>query len=130
MVMDRGDLVLRSWLRGRNVPGSKPDSTEDSPSMWARCTLNHTLWIKRPPSDVVRKLGETGTISDVDRVLKKTRICRRKFPAITYLLSPLANDLSSVDFLQQAWQRTVMPSCCFECVATVAGSYATHLETE
>ncbi|GBN18088.1 hypothetical protein AVEN_182766-1 [Araneus ventricosus] len=27
----RGGLVARSWLWGRRVPGSKPDSTEDPP---------------------------------------------------------------------------------------------------
>ncbi|GBN40809.1 hypothetical protein AVEN_16221-1, partial [Araneus ventricosus] len=29
----RGSLVVRSRLRGRRAPGSKPDSTEDPPCM-------------------------------------------------------------------------------------------------
>ncbi|GBM89339.1 hypothetical protein AVEN_175783-1 [Araneus ventricosus] len=35
-----GDLVVRSRLRGRRAPGSKPYSTEDRPCMRACCTLN------------------------------------------------------------------------------------------
>ncbi|GBM36974.1 hypothetical protein AVEN_161709-1, partial [Araneus ventricosus] len=37
---------------------SKPDSSEDPPSMWARCMLNHTCRVKRPPAGVVRNFGK------------------------------------------------------------------------
>ncbi|GBL92985.1 hypothetical protein AVEN_54624-1 [Araneus ventricosus] len=36
----RCGLVVKSRLR--RVPGSKLDSTEDPPCVWACCTLNHT----------------------------------------------------------------------------------------
>ncbi|GBM64403.1 hypothetical protein AVEN_135127-1 [Araneus ventricosus] len=39
----RGGLVVKYRLRGRRAPGSKPDSTEDSPC-GACCTPNHTYW--------------------------------------------------------------------------------------
>ncbi|GBM65392.1 hypothetical protein AVEN_232322-1 [Araneus ventricosus] len=42
----------------RRVLGSKPDSTEDLPCMWACCTLNHTYGVNRPTAGVVRKFGE------------------------------------------------------------------------
>ncbi|GBO07964.1 hypothetical protein AVEN_61328-1 [Araneus ventricosus] len=45
-------LVVKSRLCRRSVPGSKPDSTEDSPSMWICFPLNQTLWVKRPPAGV------------------------------------------------------------------------------
>ncbi|GBL89048.1 hypothetical protein AVEN_255191-1 [Araneus ventricosus] len=35
-----GGLVVSSRLRGRRVPGSKPDSTEEPPCKWVWCTLN------------------------------------------------------------------------------------------
>ncbi|GBL81108.1 hypothetical protein AVEN_83173-1 [Araneus ventricosus] len=54
----RGGLVVRSQLRGRRVPESKPGSTKDPTSMWACCMLNHTQGSKRPPAGVVRKSGE------------------------------------------------------------------------
>ncbi|GBO27472.1 hypothetical protein AVEN_256380-1, partial [Araneus ventricosus] len=37
-----GGLVARTRLPGRTTPGSKPGSSEDTPSMWACCTLNQT----------------------------------------------------------------------------------------
>ncbi|GBN15628.1 hypothetical protein AVEN_51242-1 [Araneus ventricosus] len=40
----RSGLVVKSRLWGRRVPGSKLDSTEDPPCIWACCTLNLTLW--------------------------------------------------------------------------------------
>ncbi|GBN91544.1 hypothetical protein AVEN_161668-1, partial [Araneus ventricosus] len=53
-----GDLVVRFRLSGRRVLGSKADSNEDPPCMWAYCTLNYTKGAKRPPSGVVRNLDE------------------------------------------------------------------------
>ncbi|GBN01222.1 hypothetical protein AVEN_254361-1 [Araneus ventricosus] len=44
--------VFSSGLR------SKPDSSEDHLCMWTCCTLPHTQWAKRPPSDVVSNFGE------------------------------------------------------------------------
>ncbi|GBO13886.1 hypothetical protein AVEN_207571-1 [Araneus ventricosus] len=29
---------------GQRIPGLKPDSTENTPFMWACCALNHTQW--------------------------------------------------------------------------------------
>ncbi|GBO08027.1 hypothetical protein AVEN_15728-1 [Araneus ventricosus] len=49
-------LVVKSRLCRRSVPGSKPDSTEDSPSMWICFPLNQTLWVKRPPAGVFQNL--------------------------------------------------------------------------
>ncbi|GBM58119.1 hypothetical protein AVEN_164299-1 [Araneus ventricosus] len=37
-----GGLIVRSLFRGRRLPGSNPDSTEDPPYMKACCTLNQT----------------------------------------------------------------------------------------
>ncbi|GBN75778.1 hypothetical protein AVEN_186424-1 [Araneus ventricosus] len=37
-----GDLAVRSRLGGWRIPGSRTESTEDPPCMWACCTLNHT----------------------------------------------------------------------------------------
>ncbi|GBM83949.1 hypothetical protein AVEN_100086-1, partial [Araneus ventricosus] len=54
--LGRGGLVVRS--RSPRVPGSKPDSTEDTPCMWARYTLNYMLEIKRPHAGVARKFGK------------------------------------------------------------------------
>ncbi|GBM75711.1 hypothetical protein AVEN_36105-1 [Araneus ventricosus] len=54
-LMGGGILVVRSRLRGRRVPGSKPDSTEDPSFMWAWCTLNRTSWLKHPPTGVVSR---------------------------------------------------------------------------
>ncbi|GBM57579.1 hypothetical protein AVEN_85446-1 [Araneus ventricosus] len=44
---NHGVLVVRSRFRGRRVPGSKPDSTEDPSCMWACCVINHTQGVKR-----------------------------------------------------------------------------------
>ncbi|GBM29059.1 hypothetical protein AVEN_209566-1 [Araneus ventricosus] len=51
-------ILVTSRLWGLRVPGSKPDSTEDPPCMWACCTPNHTWGTKRPPAGVMRKFGE------------------------------------------------------------------------
>ncbi|GBM56528.1 hypothetical protein AVEN_140597-1 [Araneus ventricosus] len=51
----RGGLAIRSRSRGRRVPGSKPDSPEDTP-----CMGPAARYMKRPPAGVVRKLGERG----------------------------------------------------------------------
>ncbi|GBO00342.1 hypothetical protein AVEN_41416-1 [Araneus ventricosus] len=39
-VVLRGVLVVRSWLRGQRVPGSKPDSIQELPCKRVRCTIN------------------------------------------------------------------------------------------
>ncbi|GBN49238.1 hypothetical protein AVEN_216372-1 [Araneus ventricosus] len=52
-----GGLVVRSRLWGRRVPGSKPDSTEDSPCMGPVHAESYVV-AKRPPVGVVRKFGE------------------------------------------------------------------------
>ncbi|GBN47791.1 hypothetical protein AVEN_272754-1 [Araneus ventricosus] len=46
---------VRSRIRSQRAPGLKPDSTEDSPCLWAWCTL-HLTWIEPPPSGVARML--------------------------------------------------------------------------
>ncbi|GBN26881.1 hypothetical protein AVEN_62795-1 [Araneus ventricosus] len=55
--MNRGGLVVRSRIRGRRVPGSKPDSTEGPLCVWACFVLNNTPWVKRLPACEVRKFG-------------------------------------------------------------------------
>ncbi|GBN78922.1 hypothetical protein AVEN_176329-1 [Araneus ventricosus] len=40
----RGNLVVRSWIRGQRDSGSKPDSTEDTPCKRARCTPRGLFW--------------------------------------------------------------------------------------
>ncbi|GBO16440.1 hypothetical protein AVEN_64992-1 [Araneus ventricosus] len=52
----RGGLVVRPLPWGRQTPGSKPDSTEDPPRMWAARTPNPTSWAN--PTTVARKLRE------------------------------------------------------------------------
>ncbi|GBN52812.1 hypothetical protein AVEN_224885-1 [Araneus ventricosus] len=42
-------LVGRSHFLGLESSGSKPDSTEDPPNIWACCTLNHPAVTKRLP---------------------------------------------------------------------------------
>ncbi|GBN81855.1 hypothetical protein AVEN_32179-1 [Araneus ventricosus] len=69
LLRDRGGLVVKYHLWGRRAPGSKPDSTEEPPCMWARCTPNHTQWAKRPHADVEWKLREVGTSSGVVLVI-------------------------------------------------------------
>ncbi|GBM99875.1 hypothetical protein AVEN_174556-1 [Araneus ventricosus] len=54
-------LSSRFRLRGRKVPGSKPDSTEDPPCM-VSCTLNHTWEVNCPPALVVQKFKEESAI--------------------------------------------------------------------
>ncbi|GBL74466.1 hypothetical protein AVEN_166368-1, partial [Araneus ventricosus] len=54
---------------GRRVPSSKPDSTKDSPCIWAGCTLNHTQEAKRPPVGVMLKFGEGSDSSGVVLVI-------------------------------------------------------------
>ncbi|GBN91168.1 hypothetical protein AVEN_3515-1, partial [Araneus ventricosus] len=56
----RNGQAVRSRLWSRRSPGSKPDSTEDMPCLWARCTLNLS-WVKFPLAEVVRKFGEAGS---------------------------------------------------------------------
>ncbi|GBL86385.1 hypothetical protein AVEN_164555-1 [Araneus ventricosus] len=55
-------LLLRSTGKvsalGRKFPGSKPNSTENPPCMWACCMLNHKQRTTRPPAGVVRNLGQ------------------------------------------------------------------------
>ncbi|GBL96376.1 hypothetical protein AVEN_43698-1 [Araneus ventricosus] len=53
----RGGLVVRSRPRGRRVPGSKSDSSEDPPLMGS---LHGKLYVvaKCRPVGVVRKFGE------------------------------------------------------------------------
>ncbi|GBL98709.1 hypothetical protein AVEN_8613-1 [Araneus ventricosus] len=59
--LGRGGLVVRSRLRSRRASGSKSDSTEDPPCMWACCTPNPTPWIKRPLNGVVPVQGSSST---------------------------------------------------------------------
>ncbi|GBM84579.1 hypothetical protein AVEN_187989-1 [Araneus ventricosus] len=54
----------KALASGRRAPGSKPDSTEEPPRMWACYTPNHTQGCKPPPSGVVQKLGE-GVLAQV-----------------------------------------------------------------
>ncbi|GBM64437.1 hypothetical protein AVEN_96963-1 [Araneus ventricosus] len=56
---------IRSQFRDWRAPGSKPDSIEDSPYMWACCTLNHTQGAKCPPVGVVRKFRKVAYSSGV-----------------------------------------------------------------
>ncbi|GBN87527.1 hypothetical protein AVEN_201501-1 [Araneus ventricosus] len=65
----RGGIVVRSWLRGRSAPGSKPYSDEDTPCMWACCTLNDTYGSKRSLVGVVWKFGVGGFSSGVVPVI-------------------------------------------------------------
>ncbi|GBO45281.1 hypothetical protein AVEN_62946-1 [Araneus ventricosus] len=39
----QGGLVVKCRLWGRRAPGSKPESIDDAPSMWARSKLNLTV---------------------------------------------------------------------------------------
>ncbi|GBN71495.1 hypothetical protein AVEN_33692-1 [Araneus ventricosus] len=59
------DLAVRSSPRGEEVPGSKPDSTEDPPCKQFWGTLNLKSWVKILPAGVVRKFGEGGASSGV-----------------------------------------------------------------
>ncbi|GBM95146.1 hypothetical protein AVEN_168495-1 [Araneus ventricosus] len=54
----RDGLVVRFWLQGPRVPGSRPHSTEDQPCMLARCTLIHIPRVKHPPAGVVWNFRE------------------------------------------------------------------------
>ncbi|GBN97975.1 hypothetical protein AVEN_253961-1 [Araneus ventricosus] len=58
MLRDRGGLSGRARLRGRSVPGSKPDSTEDPPCIGPVEREIIRREGRRPPSGVVRKFGE------------------------------------------------------------------------
>ncbi|GBM85466.1 hypothetical protein AVEN_215277-1 [Araneus ventricosus] len=49
-------VSLRYWLWGRKVPGSKPDSTEDTP-LWGMLHVKSYVVAKHPPVGVVRKVG-------------------------------------------------------------------------
>ncbi|GBO40159.1 hypothetical protein AVEN_157304-1 [Araneus ventricosus] len=62
---DHGCLGVMPRLRNRRVPGSKPNSTEDSPYMWAWFMLNLTSGVKRPPAGVVWKFREGDVNSGV-----------------------------------------------------------------
>ncbi|GBM23697.1 hypothetical protein AVEN_257614-1 [Araneus ventricosus] len=53
----RGDLVVRSRLWSRRVPGSKPDSTED-PSCMGLLHAKSYIVAKRPPVGMAWKFGE------------------------------------------------------------------------
>ncbi|GBO22274.1 hypothetical protein AVEN_82230-1, partial [Araneus ventricosus] len=57
-IRGRSGLVVRP--RARRVQGSKPDSTEDPPSLGACYMLNNTWWWgeKHPPTGVLRKIEE------------------------------------------------------------------------
>ncbi|GBN37822.1 hypothetical protein AVEN_228008-1 [Araneus ventricosus] len=59
-LVGRGGLLVRSRFRGRKVPGSTPDSTENSLRIWCCCTLNLTWWIKSPPVCVEQNLEDWG----------------------------------------------------------------------
>ncbi|GBN48991.1 hypothetical protein AVEN_173216-1 [Araneus ventricosus] len=59
---ERGVLVVRSRLRSRRVPGSKPDFTGDPPCLWTQCKLN-MAWFKCPLAGEVRKFGEADASS-------------------------------------------------------------------
>ncbi|GBL96729.1 hypothetical protein AVEN_17989-1, partial [Araneus ventricosus] len=59
----RSGLMVKPRLQGRSFPGSKPDSTEEQPSMWADACL--MSWAKSSPANVVQKLGEEGASSRV-----------------------------------------------------------------
>ncbi|GBM80952.1 hypothetical protein AVEN_275448-1 [Araneus ventricosus] len=52
-------VALAYWfdfgIGGWRVPGLKPDSAEDLPSMWAWCTLNSTSRVNCPLAGLVRK---------------------------------------------------------------------------
>ncbi|GBM26084.1 hypothetical protein AVEN_12845-1 [Araneus ventricosus] len=68
--------MVRSQLRSRRVLGTKSDSIEGPPCMWACCKLNHTQRVKRPPAGVMRKLGGgmsdqvSSTVSDLGSKLR------------------------------------------------------------
>ncbi|GBM69915.1 hypothetical protein AVEN_96430-1, partial [Araneus ventricosus] len=61
----RGGQVVMSLPQDRRIPGSKADSTEDSPCKRIWCKLDLTSCVKHPPAGVVRKLGEGSASSDV-----------------------------------------------------------------
>ncbi|GBO00929.1 Maltase-glucoamylase, intestinal [Araneus ventricosus] len=81
----QGGLVVRSRLRKRRVPCSKPDFTEEPSCLWAWCALN-LMWIKRSPPKEARKLGEEVKESGSERLSKLT-LCMESFQdngAISY----------------------------------------------
>ncbi|GBM17095.1 hypothetical protein AVEN_84788-1 [Araneus ventricosus] len=50
---------LKSRLQGWKVSGSKPNSPEDTPCMWAGLLhVKSNIGAKRPPADVLWKFGE------------------------------------------------------------------------
>ncbi|GBN47301.1 hypothetical protein AVEN_272130-1 [Araneus ventricosus] len=49
--------MVRTWLRGRRVPGSKPDSIEDPLSMGSLTWKSYAV-VKRPPVGATRKIIE------------------------------------------------------------------------
>ncbi|GBN37824.1 hypothetical protein AVEN_228009-1 [Araneus ventricosus] len=57
-------LARRRWpsgklrLSNRRTPGSKPESTEDPPSMWACCAPYDAVWVKRLPAASALKFVE------------------------------------------------------------------------
>ncbi|GBO16414.1 hypothetical protein AVEN_117026-1, partial [Araneus ventricosus] len=63
-----GGLMVGSQLRSRRATGSKPDSTENPPCMWAQGALNLTR-LKRPFAGVVQKFEEGGASSGVVLVI-------------------------------------------------------------
>ncbi|GBM62465.1 hypothetical protein AVEN_268755-1 [Araneus ventricosus] len=63
-----GTLVIRSGLRRRRTPCSKPFSTEDPPCLLHWCTL-YLMCVERPPAGVRRKFGEGRGSSCVDFVI-------------------------------------------------------------
>ncbi|GBM67784.1 hypothetical protein AVEN_84506-1, partial [Araneus ventricosus] len=73
-------LVIRSQFRDWRTPGSKPDSIEDSPYMWACCTLNHTQGAKHPPIGVVRKFRKVAYSSGVVLFICPRFKMTRSFP--------------------------------------------------
>ncbi|GBN91452.1 hypothetical protein AVEN_14731-1 [Araneus ventricosus] len=57
-------ILERPRPQSRRIPGSKPDSTEDPPCLWARCTLN-LAWVKRASAGGMQKFGVRGASSGV-----------------------------------------------------------------
>ncbi|GBN89572.1 hypothetical protein AVEN_185757-1 [Araneus ventricosus] len=112
IVQGRGGLVARSRLRGQRLLGSKPDSTEDLPFMWAWSTQTLTSWAKRPPADVVRKFGE-GMPSQAPFSTSVQEVRRKNSPRIAskredlYYIKRLCVEQEGPLFLSPRWQRSV-----------------------
>ncbi|GBN32062.1 hypothetical protein AVEN_97333-1 [Araneus ventricosus] len=64
-----GGLVVRSRLRDRRGPGSKPESAEDPPGVWVWFATNLTLRVKCPPAGIVWTFGEEYLLRSSPRLL-------------------------------------------------------------